>query len=62
MIYLFERFRQVEVLLGDFRQIELITVEVWLLELSLIGVDFSILVPLEKSHTRLLTTASMWVP
>ena len=35
MIYLFERFRQVEVLLGDFRQIELITVEVWLLELSL---------------------------
>lgn len=28
MIYLFERFRQVEVLLGDFRQIELITVEV----------------------------------
>lgn len=59
MIYLFERFRQVEVLLGDFRQIELITVEVWLLELSLIGIDFSNLVPLEKSHTRLLTTASM---
>lgn len=59
MIYLFERFRQVEVLLGDFRQIELITVEVWLLELSLIGIDFSSLVPLEKSHTRLLTTASM---
>lgn len=59
MIYLCERFRQVEVLLGDFRQIELITVEVWLLELSLIGIDFSILVTLEKSHTRLLTTASM---